>query len=425
MKNNKWNNYRYSLTLGIICMVVLLWAGCGKSPDSDKTGTGAEDGSGNKTTEEGSLQGSETEAEDEEDEEDKTQFNQEKEPAENTSEAEIKENHEEDSKKDTEGGSDSETDLKNDTNTTEEALEQEEEPAPEPEVYDGETEGLETVRTTVRVNVRKEPSLEGAVYTKLPRWTEVSRIRDEGEWSAVYYEGYLLYIASAYLRAKPVGNSSGGESGASGEGYVIVIDPGHQAKANTNKEPNGPGSSEMKNKVAGGTRGTASGLAEYELTLQVSEKIREELENRGYTVIMTRESHDVDLSNSERAVIANENQADAFIRIHANGSNDTSVNGVMTICQTSSNPYNAAWYEESRRLSDYVLDEVTAATGAKKQYVWETDTMTGINWAQVPSTILEMGYMTNADEDLRMASDDYQDTIAEAVADAVDLFLQE
>ena len=94
MKNNKWNNYRYSLTLGIICMVVLLWAGCGKSPDSDKTGTGAEDGSGNKTTEEGSLQGSETEAEDEEDEEDKTQFNQEKEPAENTSEAEIKENHE-------------------------------------------------------------------------------------------------------------------------------------------------------------------------------------------------------------------------------------------------------------------------------------------------------------------------------------------
>ncbi|MCX4315694.1 MAG: N-acetylmuramoyl-L-alanine amidase, partial [Lachnospiraceae bacterium] len=74
---------------------------------------------------------------------------------------------------------------------------------------------------------------------------------------------------------------------------------------------------------------------------------------------------------------------------------------------------------------DYVLDEVTAATGAKKQYVWETDTMTGINWAQVPSTILEMGYMTNADEDLRMASDDYQDTIAEAVADAVDLFLQE
>ena len=72
-----------------------------------------------------------------------------------------------------------------------------------------------------------------------------------------------------------------------------------------------------------------------------------------------------------------------------------------------------------------MLDEVTAATGAKKQYVWETDTMTGINWAQVPSTILEMGYMTNADEDLRMALDDYQDTIAEAVADAVDLFLQE
>ena len=79
----------------------------------------------------------------------------------------------------------------------------------------------------------------------------------------------------------------------------------------------------------------------------------------------------------------------------------------MTICQTSANPYNSEYYESSLDLSQKVLNEVVAATGAKKQYVWETDTMTGINWAEVPATILEMGYLTNPEEDELLASEVY------------------
>ena len=164
----------------------------------------------------------------------------------------------------------------------------------------------------------------------------------------------------------------------------------------------------------------STGLAEYQLNLKVALLLEEILLERGYDVIQVRRVHEVNMSNSERATVANGAGADAFVRIHANGADDSSVHGAMTLCQTPSNPYNGYLYEESRKLSDCVLDAFVEKTGAKKQRVWETDTMSGINWATVPTTIVEMGYMSNPQEDEKMATEEYQRLMAEGIANGID-----
>ncbi|MBR5881492.1 MAG: N-acetylmuramoyl-L-alanine amidase, partial [Clostridia bacterium] len=147
----------------------------------------------------------------------------------------------------------------------------------------------------------------------------------EGESDVIYTE----YTGEAHPGTGIVYRGSGANANT-----VIVIDAGHQLHAMSETEPNGPGSSEEKAKVTGGTQGSTTGLAEYELNLRVALALRDALVAKGYCVVMVRETHEVEISNAERAQLANKMGADVNIRIHANGDSNPETKGAMTVCQT-------------------------------------------------------------------------------------------
>ena len=316
----------------------------------------------------------------------------------------------------------------------------------EPETMPEETTPEETTETVLftevnetvycsdsQVNVRRAPGTYGEKIGVLSRNEELTRtgIGDNG-WSRVIYQGEEAYVHSDYLstekQEKPTSSVSAegipgtGIYHAGTNGILVAIDAGHQLHGSSTKEPNGPGSSEMKARVTSGTSGCVSGLDEYVLNLTVSLQLRDALLAEGYSVLMIRETHDVDISNAERAVLANEAGADIFLRVHANSSSDSSVKGALTMAPSGGNPYCSGIAGESQRLSQLIVDGMCAQTGFRNRGVMITDTMTGINWCEVPVSIIEMGFMSNPEEDAAMATAEVQQEIVRGIVNGVNSY---
>lgn len=223
-----------------------------------------------------------------------------------------------------------------------------------------------------------------------------------------------------------VNESGENTSTAASNGHIVGIDPGHQSENidMSATEPNGPGSSTMKAKASTGTRGSFSGLPEYQLNLDVSLLLQKILEQRGYQVVMTRTDNDTAISNKERAELVTAKGAEICVRIHANGDDSAEVSGALTMCPSQQNPYVSSLYDSSNKLSQCIIDFYCAATGFQNRGIIYTDTMTGINWSTIPVTIVEMGFMTNQNDDLKMADSSFQQTMAEGIANGIDAYFQ-
>lgn len=201
--------------------------------------------------------------------------------------------------------------------------------------------------------------------------------------------------------------------------FLVYIDPGHQAQANLEKEPIGPGAAETKIKVSGGTSGVVTKKPEYKLTLEASMILKQLLEEKGITVKLTRSSHDVNISNRERAELANNSKADLHVRIHADGSENTSVKGFSVLTPAEDNSYTKSIYQSSLQASQAILTEVEKDQFVEVDGIRYRSDLSGFNWSTVPVTLVELGYMTNSEEDRNLSDQAYLTKLMNHVADGI------
>lgn len=190
---------------------------------------------------------------------------------------------------------------------------------------------------------------------------------------------------------------------------VVVIDPGHDLRANAATEPIGPGSSLRKIKDGGGTRGVVSGMSEADLNLRVALRVRSLLDAADIRVVMTRtKTAGTSIGNVARARIANEAGAALFLRIHADGSTDPAARGTHTLYPARRRGWTDDVYVASKRAARIVQTELVGTLAFPDRGLQERSDFTGFNWSDVPVILVEMGFMTNPTEDRLLGTAAYQ-----------------
>lgn len=205
--------------------------------------------------------------------------------------------------------------------------------------------------------------------------------------------------------------------------YVVVINPGHQSKSNLKKEPQAPGSKIKKYKVTSGARGVATKTGEYKRNLQVAKRLKKDLEAEGVKVYMTRTKNDVNISNSKRAKFANKKKADLVISLHCDAYSKASVKGI-TMLVPQKNKHTKKFYSKSLKAGKIVLKQVIKTTKAKNRGISKRKDITGFNYSEVPTILIEMGFMTNRAEDKKMATASYQKKLSKGMSNGIMKYLE-
>ena len=160
-----------------------------------------------------------------------------------------------------------------------------------------------------------------------------------------------------------------------------MLDPANQAVVNAEQVEIGPNTDVTKQGASTGNVGTTLGTKESELNLTYANLLKTELESRGYQVLMTRDTDEINLSNKDRALLANDSEATVYVRIQMNFSENSSLTGVMGVCMTPDSEFNSDLYNDSYRLATRLIQGVLDNTACTNQGIYETDQMTAINWS--------------------------------------------
>ena len=176
---------------------------------------------------------------------------------------------------------------------------------------------------------------------------------------------------------------------------TVVIDPGHG--------------------------GSASGacyedILEKDITLPMSLKLRDILEEMGYNVVMTRDE-DVYMTLTERCQVANSIGADIFVSIHCNAlENNTSYQGLFTFYSTGSTL--------GQRLAQFVQTAAAGSTGTIDRGIQNNSDYTVLIQTDMPAILVETGFISSHEELMNLCDEDYQALMAQGIAEGIDLYFR-
>lgn len=273
-------------------------------------------------------------------------------------------------------------------------------------------------------NVMIKPSVDSGIYRYLQAEEALNRTGYNDTWSRVVVDNTDFYILTEALQKaeRPGNDDTSEEDETEALPKVVAIDPGNQANENVISEPIGPNSQATKRSATKGNVGSTYDTNEYEINLVYAKLLKTELENRGYEVILTRDSNDADISNKQRAELANSSGASIFIRIQMNYSSNKELSGTMAVTMTGDSPYNSRLYGESYHLATRILQGIILETGAVNQGIYETNDMTAINWSEIPVVVIKAGFLSNANDEANLLDVEYQTKMISGIANGIDSY---
>ena len=204
---------------------------------------------------------------------------------------------------------------------------------------------------------------------------------------------------------------------------TIFVAAGHQRRGISSREKLGPGTSQKKAKLTSGTQGVRTHIPEYKTNLAIAKAVRKELKRRGYKVIMLRTTNKCPLSNGQRTRKANRSGADLHICIHCNAAG-SSATGPLVCVPKNGRYMGKSLCKKSRRLGKLLLSSTAKAVKKKSHGTISSNYYTTINWAKIPTVILECGFMSNPREDRQLNSKSYQKKLAKGISNGVDRYFK-
>ncbi len=151
------------------------------------------------------------------------------------------------------------------------------------------------------------------------------------------------------------------------------------------------------------------GLNEADIVLDIALRIQKHLESRGWIAVTTRDGEWTPFSLSQRATFASTVQADVFVSLHLNSHTSRRAHGLNVFY----------WRPEDKPLAELLQKRLSEKLGLRDRGV-DVAPFTVLVWSPVPAVLVELGFLSNRREAMRLNNSQFREKAASVLAEALD-----